>query len=165
MADPKLKPTGMEQGTLIQALYEIITIMISGTVCAEGEFSIMVFDKARLNSEGPASVTFPKLLTPSGVDQGYLCDCLYEIGYGVITTLSHAAATYFTTGVYNQAGCTIGTLDEGRVIRPNGVNMGHVAQFLYEAVNTLIDQEAGVAASDFTVDIQNLAGNITGIND
>jgi len=165
LADPKLKPTGMEQGTLIQALYEIITIMISGTGCLEGEFTIMVFDKARLNSEGPAAVTFPKLLTPSGVDQGYLCDALYEIGYGVITTLTHAAATYFTTGVYNQAGSSIGTLDGGKVIRPNGVDMGHVAQFLYEAVNTLIDTEGGVSATDFTVDFQDVAGNITGKND
>ena len=165
MADPKLKPTGMEAGDLCQFLYEIITIMISGTACAAGDFSITIYDRNMLNSSGPASLTQPKYVKPTGIDQGYLADLLYEIAYGVITTLTHAAATYFTTGVYNQAGSSIGTFTGGRVIKPTGVNMGHVAQFLYEVVNTLIDQEGGVAATDFTVDFEDLAGNITGVND
>ena len=107
MADPKLKPTGMDQGDLCQGLYEILTIMISGTACVEGEFTIMAYDREMLNSEGPATLSQPKYVKPTGIDQGYLADLLYEIGYGVITTLTHAAATYFTTGVYNQAGSSI----------------------------------------------------------
>ena len=155
----------MEKGDLCQFLYEIVTIMISGTACVEGEFTIMIYDREMLNSEGPASITMPKYVKPTGIDQGYLADLLYEIGYGVITTLTHAAATYFTTGVYNQAGDSIGTFDGDRVLRPNGINMDHLAQFLYEVVNTLIDQEAGVAATDFTVDVEDIVGNITGVND
>lgn len=155
----------MDQGDLCQGLYEILTIMISGTACVEGEFTIMAYDREMLNSEGPATLSQPKYVKPTGIDQGYLADLLYEIGYGVITTLTHAAATYFTTGVYNQAGSSIGTFTGGRVMRPNGINMGHLAQFLYEVVNTLIDQEGGVSASDFTVDFEDIAGNITGKND
>ena len=165
MADPKLKATGMEMGDLCQALYEIVSIMISGTACTVANFTISAYDRTMANRTGPTTLVQPLYVKPTGMDQGYLCDLLYEIGVGVITTLTHAAATYFTTGVFNQAGSSIGVFTGGRVIRPNGVNMGHVAQFLYEVVNTLIDQEGGVAATNFTVDLANLAGTITGKND
>ena len=164
MADPKLKPTGMEQGDLCQLLYETVVALIT-TACTTANFTITVYDKARLNSVGPATETKPLYVKPTGIDQGYLADLLYEIGVAVITTLTHAAATYFTTGVYNQAGSSIGIFTEGRVMRPNGIDQGHLAQFLYEVVNTLIDQEGTVAATSFTVDIEDLAGNITGKND
>lgn len=164
MADPKLKPTGMDQGDLVQALYEIVVAMIT-TACTAANFTISVYDKARLNRTGPTAETKPLFITPTGIDQGYLADLLYEIGVGVITTLTHAAATYFTTGVYNQAGSSIGIFTKGKVMRPNGIETGDLAQFLYEVVNTLIDQEGTVAATDFTVDIEDLSGNITGKND
>jgi len=165
MAEPKLKPIGMEQGDLCQLLYELVTIMISGTACTVANFTISVYDRTCTNRTGPTAITIPLYIKPTGIDQGYLCDLLYEIAYGVITTLTHAAATFFTTGVYNQAGSSAGTLTGGRVLRPGGVDMGDLAQFLYEVVNTLIDQEGGVAATDFTIDIEDLAGNITGVND
>ena len=165
MADPKLKPTGMEQGDLCQLLYELVSIMISGTACTVANFTISVYDRTMTNRTGPTALTQPLYTKGAGIDQGYLADLLYEIAYGVITTLTHAAATYFTTGVFNQAGSSAGTFSSNRVIRPNGINMGHLAQFLYEVINTLIDQEAGVSATDFTVDVEDLAGNITGKND
>ena len=165
MADPKLKPTGMDMGDLCQLLFEIQHIAIGGTALAAGNFTITTYSRAMLNSTGPAALTQPLYIKGSGWDMGILCDLLYEIGVGVITTLGHAAATYFTTGVFDQAGNSIGIFTQGRVMRPTGIRMGDLAQFLYEVVNTLIDQEAGVAATDFTLDVQDLAGNITGIND
>lgn len=166
MADAvaKLKPTGMEQGDLCQLLYELQSKLISDTAVAASGFTISTYDRARLTRSGPTTITQPLYTKGSGIDQGYLADLLYEIGVAVITTLSHAAATYFTTGVFNQAGSSIGIFTEGKVLRPNGINMGHLAQFLYEVVNTLIDQEAGIASSDFTLDVQDLAGNVAGVS-
>jgi len=163
MADPRLKPDGIDQGDLCQALYETVAIMISGTVCTAANFTISVYDKARLNRTGPTTETKPLYVKPTGIDQGYLADLLYEIGVGVITTLTHAAATYFTTGVFNQAGSSIGTFTSGRVLRPTGIDMPDLAQFLYEAVYALINAES-LAASNWTMDFIDNDGNLTGKN-
>jgi len=164
MADPRIKPDGIDQGDLCQALYETVAIMISGTVCTVANFTISVYDKARLNRTGPTTETKPLYVKPTGIDQGYLADLLYEIGVGVITTLTHAAATYFTTGVFNQAGDSIGIFTGGRVLRPNGIDMPDLAQFLYEAVYALINAEL-LAASSWTMDFIDNDGNLTGKND
>jgi len=163
MADPRIKPDGIDQGDLCQALYETVAIMISGTVCTVANFTISVYDKARLNRTGPTTETKPLYVKPTGIDQGYLADLLYEIGVGVITTLTHAAATYFTTGVFNQAGSSIGIFTSGRVLRPNGISMPDLAQFLYEAVYALINAEL-LAASSWTMDFIDNDGNLTGKN-
>ena len=164
MADPKLKPTGMDQGDLCQLLYEVVVAMIT-TACTAANFTISVYDRTRTNRTGPTTEVKPLYIEPTGIDQGYLCDLLYEIGVGVITTLAHVAATYFTAGVFNQAGSSIGIFTANRVIKPTGRKMDHVAQFLYEVVNTLIDQEGTVSATDFTIDIASITGHITGKND
>ena len=73
MADPKLRPTGMEQGDLCQLLYETVVALIT-TACTTANFTITVYDKARLNSVGPAAQTMPLYIKPTGIDQGYLAD-------------------------------------------------------------------------------------------
>lgn len=49
-------------------------------------------------------------------------------------------------------------------ITPTGMDQGDLVQLLYEVVYVLINSVAGATASDFTVDIQNRAGSITGKN-
>ena len=67
------------------------------------------------------------------------------------------------TGVFNQAGDSIGIFTGGRVLRPNGIDMPDLAQFLYEAVYALINAEL-LAASSWTMDFIDNDGNLTGKN-
>jgi len=104
-------------------------------------------------------------IRPTGIrDKGLIVQTLYEIGYLLENDVNgdEASSSDFTITVHDRAHNKVGAGDDVKVLEYNGFNWAHTIQYLYECVSYMIASVTGVTEADFTGQVANLAGTLTG---
>jgi len=102
-------------------------------------------------------------LIPNGMGQGDLHQMLYDAVYAYVNSGGGSGASDFTVGIQDRKGAWSG-YGQGatRRIFPNGHNQADVVQILYELILGIITNDAGGTEADWTGQIANALGTISG---
>lgn len=102
-------------------------------------------------------------LMPNGMGQGDLHQMLYDMVYAYVNSGGGSGSSDFTVGIQDKAGNWTGAgSDTTRRLFPNGHNQTDLVQIIYELVVGMIDNDANATEADFTGQIANAAGTLTG---
>lgn len=162
-----IKPDGMKEDDIIQLLYEI-GYLLENTMPGAEEATYANFTITCVNRKGDmvGAADYKKVLKPNGFNWAYAVQYLYEIVYYLINKpVTGAAETAFTGQIANlYHTMTGGSTTRNWFMYPNGVSQGLFCTALYQVVNHLIDDIAGPAKTDFTLDVMDETGNIAGVS-
>jgi len=159
-----ITPWGINQGDVVQLLYEIGYLLendVNNEEASSTDFTITVKNKV---AAVVGAADYVKVLEPNGYNQHYAVQYLYECVAYMIASITNASEADWTGQISNlYLTMTGGTTTRNWFMYPQGVSMKDFCKALYEIVECLIDDVNGPVLTDFTLDVKDQDGNMAGV--